>query len=290
MTQLEDAWVVEELRQEGGGAAEGLDVALANFDLDDLALVTSSSRPLLERIADAAVTVRNNLQPQGDVPNDSTNAQRALNIVTSLPVVLLGLDLRGKVKTAEGRSYANSVVAVGLAATLYHASWGRVRRTTRKLDYYAISYSSAKLVRALWPGETAKRVEHVMHCITPFRPFWVSTAGAAAMQVEFVRLAAKHESLRPTLKRHLGAAVASGLAFATEDALAENSGLVGKHMHSFWHLASTTALWTIGELVQHKEHVRGFAATRCTGMYDSATSLNDLQYASKEETDPKPTF
>lgn len=195
MTQLEDAWVAEELRREGGGVAGELDVALENFDRGTE--LTSASRPLLERIADAAVSVRDNLQPQGDVPNDSTNTQRALNIATSLPIVLLGVRLRGKVKTNEGMSYANSVVAVGMAATLYHSSWGGVRRITRKLDYYAISYCSAKLVRALWPGETSKRAEHVMHCITPFRPFWVSSAGAAAMQVEFVRLAAKHRVATP---------------------------------------------------------------------------------------------
>lgn len=288
MTQLEDAWVAEELRREGGGVAGELDVALENFDRGTE--LTSASRPLLERIADAAVSVRDNLQPQGDVPDDSTNTQRALNIATSLPIVLLGVRLRGKVKTNEGMSYANSVVAVGMAATLYHSSWGGVRRITRKLDYYAISYCSAKLVRALWPGETSKRAEHVMHCITPFRPFWVSSAGAAAMQVEFVRLAAKHESLRPALKRHLCAGVASGMAFATEDVLAENAGFLGKHMHSLWHLASTTTLLTIGELVQHKEHVRGFAAARSAGLFDSATSLNGLQYASKDKIDSKPAF
>jgi hypothetical protein len=110
------------------------------------------------------------------------------------------------------------------------------------------------------------------------------------MQVEFVRLAAKHESLRPALKRHLCAGVASGMAFATEDVLAENAGFLGKHMHSMWHLASTTTLLTIGELVQHKEHVRGFAAARSAGLFDSATSLNGLQYASKEEIDSKPAF
>ncbi len=288
--QLEDAWVAEELRQEEGRQVEETSFDHFAVDLDQGLMMPPSSRPFLERIADAAVSVRDNLQPQGDVPNDSTKTQRALNILTSLPICLLGLDLRGKVRTAEGRSYANSVIVVGLAATLYHASWGRVRRTTRKLDYYAISYSSAKLLRALWPGEAAKRAEHVMHCVTPFRPFWISTVGATAMQAEFVRLAAKHESLRPALRRHLGAAVASGLAFASEDIFAENSGFVGKHMHSLWHLASTYGLWTIGELVQHKEHVRGFAATRSARLFDSATSLNDLQYASKEETDSKPTF
>ena len=95
MTQLEDAWVAEELRREGGGVAGELDVALENFDRGTE--LTSASRPLLERIADAAVSVRDNLQPQGDVPNDSTNTQRALNIATSLPIVLLGVRLRGKV-------------------------------------------------------------------------------------------------------------------------------------------------------------------------------------------------
>ena len=246
---------------------------------------TGAQRPstppsFVDRIAGAAVSIRDNIQPQGDVHNDDTLTQRALNVVTSLPIIAIGYHLRKKVTSPEGISYANSMVAVGAAATAYHCSWGRFRTTVaRKLDYYAISYSSAKLVRALWPGEVTKKAERVMHCVTPFRPFWLSTACALAMQAEFVRLGVKNEALRPALRAHGAAAAISGVAFACEDVLAEHprAGAAGKHMHSLWHLASAYGLWTVGALVKHKEQMRAFASGGSV-LYDSAASLQDLQY------------
>ena len=285
MTQLEDAWVAADLSQEDGvDASTSTPPSMEYFQVDladESLLPQDPSRTFLDRISSAAVSVRDNLQPQGDVHNDDTVTQRALNILTSLPIIALGWNMRSKLSTSEGRSYANSVIAVGLAATAYHVSWGKLRTTTaRKLDYYAISYSSAKMLRALWPGKATERMERAMHCITPFRPFWVSSVGALAMQAEFVRLGTKNEALRPALKRHLAAAVASGFAFATEDILAERAGFIGKHLHSLWHLTSTYGLWTIGELVEHKEQMRNLAAARSAGLYDSAASLKDLQYVS----------
>lgn len=50
--------------------------------------------------------------------------------------------------TPEGRHHALSMVAVGAAATLYHASSGRARRFTRKLDYWTIAYTSSAMVSA----------------------------------------------------------------------------------------------------------------------------------------------
>lgn len=50
-------------------------------------------------------------------------------------------------------------MAVGLAATLYHASSGAARRWARKLDYWTIAYTSSAMVggpgaepAALWPA------------------------------------------------------------------------------------------------------------------------------------------
>jgi len=247
-----------------------------DFEDDD----ASSTASWKDRLAGAAVSIRDNIQPQGDVHNDDTLTQRALNVVTSLPIIAIGYHLRKKVTSPEGISYANSMVAVGAAATAYHCSWGRFRTTVaRKLDYYAISYNCAKLVRVLWPGEATKKAERVMLCVTPFRPFWVSTACALAMQAEFVRLGVKNEALRPALRAHGAAAAISGVAFACEDVLAEHprAGAAGKHMHSLWHLAAAYGLWTVGALVKHKEQMRAFASGGSV-LYDSAASLRDLQY------------
>lgn len=274
----------EELSQNAESSIESINrlASTTAFCEDDDA---SSTASFVDRFAGAAVSIRDNIQPQGDVHNDDTLTQRALNVVTSLPIIAIGYHLRKKVTSPEGISYANSMVAVGAAATAYHCSWGRFRTTVaRKLDYYAISYSSAKLVRALWPGEVTKKAERVMHCVTPFRPFWVSTACALAMQAEFVRLGVKNEALRPALRAHGAAAAISGVAFACEDVLAEHprAGAAGKHMHSLWHLASAYGLWTVGALVKHKEQMRAFASGGSV-LYDSAASLQDLQYRAADK-------
>lgn len=58
--------------------------------------------------------------------------------------------------TPEGRHHARSMMAVGVAATLYHASSGAARRWARKLDYWAIAYTSSTMVG--WPGACVRRL------------------------------------------------------------------------------------------------------------------------------------
>ena len=55
-------------------------------------------------------------------------------------------------RTPEGRQFGASLVSVGVAATLYHATRGRLRSAMRKLDYWTISLCTSQMVRALHPG------------------------------------------------------------------------------------------------------------------------------------------
>lgn len=41
-------------------------------------------------------------------------------------------------------------MAVGAAATLYHATSGRARRIARKIDYWTIAVSSAVMVKSVY--------------------------------------------------------------------------------------------------------------------------------------------
>ena len=41
-------------------------------------------------------------------------------------------------------------MAVGAAATLYHATSGRARRIARKIDYWTIAVSSAAMVKSVY--------------------------------------------------------------------------------------------------------------------------------------------
>lgn len=49
--------------------------------------------------------------------------------------------------TPEGQHHARSMMAVGVAATLYHATSGTARRWARKVDYWTIAYTSSAMVR-----------------------------------------------------------------------------------------------------------------------------------------------
>lgn len=46
----------------------------------------------------------------------------------------------------EARRHSASLVAVGLAAGLYHASAGAFRPLARKLDYWTIAWSASEMV------------------------------------------------------------------------------------------------------------------------------------------------
>lgn len=86
------------------------------------------------------------------------------------------------------------MVAVGAAATLYHATSGNARRWARKLDYWTIAASSAALTRTVYADSPRMRRAAALSLLAaPFRPFAVSSVNAVAMQVEFARAASAHE-------------------------------------------------------------------------------------------------
>ena len=157
-------------------------------------------------------------------------------------------------RTPEGREYGYSMIAVGAAATLYHASSGKLRRVARKLDYWTIAASSTCMMKALFP-ETPwiRRSLSASLLAVPFKPFVISTAHTVVMQAEFARQAATHKSVRPHFQRHAAAAFAGALAFAVEDALLEKGV---DHVHAIWHLLSAAAVASTGSLVEHKESLR----------------------------------
>jgi hypothetical protein len=195
------------------------------------------------------------LQPQGATDNDDTWPQRCLNVATSLPFVAVGARMVGAHRSAEGKLYGASIAAVGVSASLYHASSGAARPLARKLDYWTIAASSAALLRALWPDSGgARAAARAGLAAVPFRPFLVSTANSAAMQVEFVRQAAAHPEVRPAARRHLACALGGLAVFAVEDALIDHP--LGQYAHAAWHLLALAGTATTSDLVQHKEAQR----------------------------------
>jgi hypothetical protein len=201
-----------------------------------------------------AVSVGSMMQPQGDTHNDDTTGQRIVNIATSLPFFAIGANMLRRYRTPEAREYGYSMLAVGAAATLYHASSGKLRRVARKLDYWTIAASSTCMMKALFPEKPwIRRSLSASLLAVPFKPFHISTAHTLAMQAEFARQAVEHEHMRPHFKYHAVAAMTGTLAFAVEDALLDRG--MG-HVHAVWHLLSAAAVATTAALVEHKEILR----------------------------------
>ena len=183
-------------------------------------------------------------------------------------------------QTFEGKQYAASMLAVGVAATAYHVSSGAPRRLFRKLDYYSIAASSSFMMKALWPHRPW--VRHSVTAISlaiPFKPFVISLGHTLAMQAEYARQALRHEAVRPHFCMHTAAAAAGIVAFAVEDVLAERGF---GHVHGLWHCLAAAGVATTGALVEHKERLRMDAAAagtpklRIRAFHDSVASLDAL--------------
>jgi hypothetical protein len=232
---------------------------LQSWHDDEQAVASTSDQSslltgLTMHIPRLAASVGSMLQPQGDTHNDDTTGQRIVNIATSLPFFAIGANMLRKHRTPEGREYAYSMLAVGAAATLYHASSGKLRRIARKLDYWTIAASSTCMMKALFPEKPwIRRSLSASLLAVPFKPFVISTAHTVAMQAEFARQAVEHKSMRPHFKYHAAAALSGAVAFAVEDVLLERG--MG-HVHAIWHLLSAAAVATTGALVEHKEALR----------------------------------
>ncbi|KAG6412988.1 hypothetical protein SASPL_125684 [Salvia splendens] len=81
-------------------------------------------------------------------PNGDINiAETVANVLTSLPFIAIGL--QAPRKNVNCKIYANSLVGVGLASSLYHASRGRLRKYLRWADYTMIATLLKCLSRAL---------------------------------------------------------------------------------------------------------------------------------------------
>lgn len=230
----------------------------------------SKSRP--RRLIDCISSFARYLHPQGVTHNDNTLTQRTMNIATSLPLLAIGFRMLHRHRSAEGQQFALSMIAVGAAATAYHASSGKSRKVLRKLDYWTIAASSSAMMKALWADRKwAQKAFTAALCLVPFRPFHVSAAHTVLMQGEFARLAVKNENIRPHFRRHLVAASAGAVAFLGEDFFADRGF---GHVHALWHILAAVSVLSAGALIEHKEDVRlarkGMSRRHC---HDSMTSL-----------------
>ena len=101
----------------------------------------------LERIASAVAQLS---LPRGIGHSDQTLPEQVINVLTCLPLILLGI----KIKRSQG--YGQSVTMLRIAAAVYHASPAKgntqIRVWARKIDYWAIAASSRQIHREVKSG------------------------------------------------------------------------------------------------------------------------------------------
>ncbi|DBB00126.1 hypothetical protein WJX77_004254 [Trebouxia sp. C0004] len=193
------------------------------------------------------------ISPKGPGSNDRTRKERLLNTITSLPIIFVGLHTIRHRESAAGVQFGASLLGVGLAATAYHASSGKLRKHLRKLDYWSISLSTTAAVRAALPAKSQARARLSsigLLALVPFQPSAVTAINASIAQVEFARCSQKCPTLRSAHRRQ-AASLAAGLAcFGLEDvAMQHNMGFV----HAMWHCLACYAVSSANALIKHKE-------------------------------------
>ncbi|RCV11633.1 hypothetical protein SETIT_2G202300v2 [Setaria italica] len=110
---------------------------------------------------------------------DKHAGETIANVVTSLPFIVLGLQTpRKNLNTA---IYANSLVGVGIASSLYHSSKGEIRKFLRWADYTMIATTTLCLTRAL-RNENPRLLMAASALLLPFQPLLVSAVHTGLME------------------------------------------------------------------------------------------------------------
>eukprot|EP00252_Welwitschia_mirabilis_P012810 TRINITY_DN28344_c0_g1_i1.p1 TRINITY_DN28344_c0_g1~~TRINITY_DN28344_c0_g1_i1.p1 ORF type:complete len:275 (+),score=58.66 TRINITY_DN28344_c0_g1_i1:33-857(+) len=171
---------------------------------------------------------------------DRSLTETLANVLTSIPFICLGI--QAPRRKAKQILYANSLVGVGVASSMYHMSRGESRKLWRWADYAMIAMASVSLSTAVRqnPGALAAASAAVL----PFQPFLVSAVHTGMTEVIY----AQRRALDPELRRAHGlhaAATAVGVALFVADDLFPNTPFI----HAAWHLGAAAAVATYNKLL-----------------------------------------
>ena len=160
--------------------------------------VNNVIRPKVDHLLAVLVLSSSLLQGPGTCDHNST--ERIANILTSIPFLAVGahtirstvfflelpevFPLPRKRRTPAGKLYGGSLVGVGAASGMFHASKGRWRALARKIDYWTCAVSATCLTRCLFP-EMPNVMLGMCVALIPFRPLLVTSLNALAAEVSF---------------------------------------------------------------------------------------------------------
>nr|ACG33999.1 hypothetical protein [Zea mays] len=164
------------------------------------------------------------------------------NVVTSLPFIVLGLQTPRK--NLNTTLYANSLIGVGIASSLYHTSRGDIRKYLRWADYTMIATSTLCLSRAL-RDENPKFLMAASTLLLPFQPLMVSAVHTGIMEVSFAKRASIDPELKTAHNLHKISSLLGGALFVADDVFPQTS-----YLHAAWHLAAALGVGTCNKLLE----------------------------------------
>lgn len=164
------------------------------------------------------------------------------NVLTSLPFIALGI--QAPRKNLNCKLYANSLIGVGVASSLYHASRGHIRKYLRWADYSMIAAASVCLSRAL-RNENPKLLTAATALVLPVQPLMVSAVHTGMMEVAFAKRALEDPELRVAHNVHKISSILGGALFIADDVFPETPFL-----HAAWHLAAAVGVGTCNKLLK----------------------------------------
>ncbi|GAB2226663.1 hypothetical protein Droror1_Dr00022482 [Drosera rotundifolia] len=205
--------------------------------MDHQAVVVSSSR-VLEGVHGVHVVPRSPFTVE-EIPKHGGHNQSTLQ--SSATVMGQQLMLQ---KNLNCKLYANSLVGVGVASSLYHSSRGTLRRYLRWLDYTMIAATSVCLSKAL-RNENSKLLMAASAVCLPFQPLMVSVVHTGMMEVAFARKALENPQLRTAHNVHKISSLLGGVFFVADDMFPTTPFL-----HAAWHLAAAVCVGTCNKLLE----------------------------------------
>ncbi|KAJ4836194.1 hypothetical protein Tsubulata_013732 [Turnera subulata] len=174
---------------------------------------------------------------------DQHVAETVANVATSLPFIYLGL--KAPRKNPSTKLYANSLIGVGVASSLYHSSRGRVRKYLRWLDYTMIATATLCLSRALRNENPPKLLMAASAALLPVQPMMVSAVHTGMMEMAFAKRASEDPQLRKAHTLHKMSSLVGGALFIADDVFPKTP-----YLHAGWHLAAAIGVVTCNKLLE----------------------------------------
>lgn len=173
---------------------------------------------------------------------DQHLAETVANVLTSIPFVALGIHAPRKNLTS--KLYANSLIGVGVASSMYHSSRGRLRKFLRWVDYTMIATTTVCLSMAL-RNENPKLLMAASAICLPVNPMMVSLIHTGMMEVAFAKRALKDPDLRMAHTVHKTSSLVGGMLFIADDLFPKTP-----YLHAAWHLAAAVGVGSCNKLLE----------------------------------------